>query len=862
MPSLGSMTPMQLGESGLEAAVGYLIGFLRDGATNEKRLAASAIRKLHQEYPQACSAAIPSLLRNLSDSGPQVRQYTLLALSEMDVQASEAGTIRKALKLEDKDYNLALLKGILNRLEGIVSQPCTKPTTASEPIPRPPLPGESIAAPTASDSTHSVNVSRPKEVVQPTTVQMNEVTTTLRKVFGFSVFRPGQEEAIVSLFEKRRVLCIQPTGHGKSLLYQLPAVLLDGMTLVISPLLALVRDQIGHLRNRFGISAASINSDQDDDENEAARMEARAGNLRILFVAPEQLDNLTTREFVAGLPVDLLVVDEAHCISTWGHDFRPSYRQIVQTVHDFESRRPGLRVLGLTATADAKTEADIARQLGRIDGSSLEVIRASMDRPNISLAVVPVKDFSEKLAWLAAHIPTWEGSGILYCATRDNTSTVASFLKERGVDAVAYHAGLDSADKRLLQEAFLCGQHQVIAATNALGMGIDKSDVRFIVHVDVPGSITAYYQEVGRAGRDGKPARGILLFDPEDRKIQEHFIFSAQPSPEEFRKVLGCLDSDETGVGPTVTAVKVRSGLHPTKVTVILAELMEQGLVKKKLAGRSQVYERTGSSVVPDLGRYERQLIVRTRELEKIINYGSGEAGCLMHALRSALGDTESQRCGRCIACNPGLHAALLARCDASQARLWTADRPVPIAASARPVVSEGLSLLDGQQRSPLFLEFMRQRESKDRVNLPEELRVLLSTKLATLKKTRKFAAVVSIPSLKWAQRASTEKLVAHLLGADLCGNFLSWNEVPEHRQGELTNNDQRQKNVAGKMASQEGDLPHRAGAILLLDDYTGSGSTLKEAARVLRKEACFEGEIVPLTIARVRWRLGATGTV
>jgi ATP-dependent DNA helicase RecQ len=688
------------------------------------------------------------------------------------------------------------------------------------------------------------------------------VRATLKQVFGFAEFRPGQKEAIAALFDRGRVLCIQPTGHGKSLLYQLPATFLDGMTLVISPLLALVRDQVGHLRDRFGIPAASINSDQSDEENDAARSAARGGRLKILFVAPEQLDNLVTWELVSELPVDLLVVDEAHCISTWGHDFRPSYRQIVQAVRGFESRRPRLRVLGLTATADARTQDDIARQLGAAGGEPLQVLRAPMDRPNIALAVVPVRSFPEKLAWLAAQVSSWSGSGILYCATRENTTLVADYLRERGVDAVAYHAGLDPDEKRRLQGAFLGGRHQVIAATNALGMGIDKPDVRFIVHVDVPGSITAYYQEVGRAGRDGKPARGVLLYDPADRRIQEHFINSAQPSPEEFAKVLKSLEPDERGAGPTITQVKVLSGLHPTKVTVILAELAEQGLVRKRLDGKRQVYERTGATAAPDLGRYERQLAVRTRELEAVLRYGSGEVACLMHALRSALGDEESTPCGRCSICRPASHEDLAGAGDLKGARDWAADRPVPIPATLRPAMSEGLSLLDGQHRTAAFVEFMRRRADAQVAGLSKDLLGLLERKLRGLAAGRSIAAVVAVPSRTWAQRQATAAFVAAALKAELCEDLLDWEEAPASRQGELLNNDQRKANVESKMSADGRRLPRSGGAILLLDDYTGSGHTLKEAARALRKGAGFEGEIVPVTIAKVRWRLGAAGMV
>jgi ATP-dependent DNA helicase RecQ len=681
----------------------------------------------------------------------------------------------------------------------------------------------------------------------------------LKTRFGFERFRPGQEEAIRLLLEGGRVLSIQPTGHGKSLLYQLPSVLLDGMTVVISPLLALMRDQLGHLRDRFHIPAGSLNSDQTEEENAAARRSALAGSLKILFVAPEQLDNLETQAFLYRLPVELLVVDEAHCISTWGHDFRPSYRQIVRAVREFEGRRPQVRVLGLTATADARTEADIARQLGTAGGAPLSVLRAPMDRPNLALSVTRVADFGEKLEFLADLLPRSEGSGILYCATRENTELTADYLKQQGLEVVSYHAGYEPSCKRELQESFIRGDFKAIAATNALGMGIDKPDVRFIVHVDVPGSITAYYQEVGRAGRDGKPARGVLLFDPKDSRIQDHFIRSAQPTSEDFEQVLASLTPEREGVFPTLTAVKTRSGLHPTKVNVILAELSEQGFAEKALQGRSQVYRRTDAPGRPDLGRYERRHEVRTRELGAMLRYGRGEVECLMHALRSALGDSESGPCGRCSLCAPERAPPSEGRTGGARARSWILDRPVPIDPSARPLMSEGLALFDSEHRSRPFREYMQARAAGG-AELLEEVQSALAARLTRWKAEHRLDAAVLLPSRTWSQREWTGRFVAAQLGIPLFPDLLHWRSLPEKRQGELRNNDQRRENVTGKMAVS-GRFP--AGKkILLVDDYTGSGATLKEAVRALRKEGGFTGSIVPLAIAKVRWRIGAPGMV
>ncbi len=681
----------------------------------------------------------------------------------------------------------------------------------------------------------------------------------LRDRFGLAEFRPGQREAILSLLNRGRLLCIQPTGYGKSLLYQLPAAFLPGLTLVISPLLALVRDQVAQLTRRFGIPSGSINSDQEADENARVMEAAEAGELRILFVSPERLDDVAAWRFLLRLPVSLVVVDEAHCISTWGHDFRPSYRRIVDAVRELGAARPDLKVLGLTATASARTEADIARQLAPDPNQPLEIRRSPMDRPNLALATVAVSGPAEKLGWLETYLRTRSGHGILYCATRDQTQLVADYLAARGLDVVAYHAGLPPADKRRLQEAFTEGRHAAIAATNALGMGIDKGDLRYVVHVDMPGSITAYYQEVGRAGRDGQPAQGILLHDPDDRRVQEYFINSAQPLPEDFERVLSAIAADDS---PTLSAVKSRSGLHPTRVTVILAELREQGCVVKELEGKRQVYR-----LLPeprpalDLGRYLRQHQARTAELDAMGRYATDRGSCAMATLREALGDLDPERCGRCDRCDPG-RWALPTRDQAAEgaeaARIWIEGRVHGISAARTNRVEAGVALLTSEGRSSAFVRFMRGRATEGSTDPGLLDRMVEALKLTS---DSPLAAVVPIPSRTWADRDRVATEIAAALGVPAHLDALAWAAVPARRQGELKNNDQRKDNVSGKMRADRW-AGANSGTLLLLDDYTGSGATLAEAARVLRKQAGFNGPIVPACFARVKWRLGASGIV
>lgn len=683
---------------------------------------------------------------------------------------------------------------------------------------------------------------------------------TLRNQFGLSEFRAGQLEAITTLLTQQRLLCIQPTGHGKSLLYQLPAVLLSGITLVISPLLALMRDQLAHLHTRFNINAVSLNSDQTEQQNYEALGAAQKGACRILFVAPEQFDNIERFNMLLQLPINLLVVDEAHCISSWGHDFRPSYRQIIQFVRALEQKNAAIKILGLTATADQKTEIDIKQQLSSASHSVI-VQRSHMNRPNIQLHVLAVTSIAEKLNVIFELLTQFNSSGLIYCATRENTELVAEYLKLKDINAVAYHAGFPAEEKLNLQKNFLLNKYRVVVATNALGMGIDKSDLRFIIHFDMPGSITAYYQEVGRCGRDGLPAHGILLFDTADKKIQQYFIETAEPSAENFQQILTLVA--QATEPPNLLLIKRLSGLHPTLVAVIIAELVEQNYLIKSMQRGLQVYQRTAKTTAPDLSRYCNQRQVKMRELKIMLAYGEEKHACLMATLRIHLGDKQAEKCGHCSVCS---RQPLSFKNDSKQTReisAWLKDRTVTIEPAKTYNVSSGIALLDAKLRSPLFIQFMQQRSKStpQQLGIHDELLTLMQQRLKALAKQTALSCIIALPSRTWGARDALVNLLGQQLNIPVFLDFLAWCNVPTARQGELLNNDQRRYNVDKRMGIKvEKNLPK--GTVLLFDDYVGSGATLKEATRVLRKTAGVQNELVPFTIAAVKWRLGKPGMV
>jgi ATP-dependent DNA helicase RecQ len=348
----------------------------------------------------------------------------------------------------------------------------------------------------------------------------------LKRVFGFDDFRPGQERAIDALLEGRSVLTVMPTGSGKSLCYQVPALAMAGLAIVVSPLVALMRDQVAALR-LAGVAADAINSSQSRDDNVAAWRRAASGETRLLYMAPERLMTERMLEALARLNPLLVAVDEAHCISQWGPAFRPEY----QALSRLKTLFPKTPLIALTATADEVTRADIEAQL--FEGC-VETIVLGFDRPNISLAVQPKNDWKKQmLAFVERHAVE---SGIVYCLSRKRTEEAAAFLNAHGIRALAYHAGMEKGARDANQSVFMTEAPLVMTATIAFGMGIDKSDVRFVFHADLPGSLEAYYQEIGRAGRDGHPAQAHMLFGLGDIRMRRMFIDTEEAGEDRKRR--------------------------------------------------------------------------------------------------------------------------------------------------------------------------------------------------------------------------------------------------------------------------------------------------------------------------------------
>ena len=344
---------------------------------------------------------------------------------------------------------------------------------------------------------------------------MLQIESLLKQYFGYSSFRPGQHEVIQTLLDGRDCLAIMPTGAGKSICFQLPALMMPGVTLVISPLISLMKDQVDSLVNQE-IPATYINSQCTFEEVKARFAAIRAGRIKLVYISPERLENQFFTAFMQTLPISMFIIDEAHCVSQWGHDFRPSYC----TVRDWIAALPQRPVVGaFTATATEKVKHDMMSLLGL---QKERIFIGGFDRPNLYFRVVHAKAKMEfTLSYIAKHK---EDSGIIYAATRKEVDRICDELNRRGIKAGRYHAGLSDEMRRSMQEAFTYDKIQVIVATNAFGMGIDKSNVRYVIHYQMPKNIESYYQEAGRAGRDGAPGDCILLFNRQDIMIQKFLI--------------------------------------------------------------------------------------------------------------------------------------------------------------------------------------------------------------------------------------------------------------------------------------------------------------------------------------------------
>ncbi|UTI65736.1 RecQ family ATP-dependent DNA helicase [Paraconexibacter antarcticus] len=655
-----------------------------------------------------------------------------------------------------------------------------------------------------------------------------------------AVFREGQLEAIRDLVADRaRVLCVQRTGWGKSAVYFVATALLrsdpthpSGPTLIVSPLLALMRNQIA-AAERLGIRARTINSTNVGEWRDVQEALAR-DEVDLLLISPERLNHPRFRDEMLPLfaqAIGLLVVDEAHCVSDWGHDFRPDYRRI----RDMIGRLPaGVAVLGTTATANDRVVADVTEQLAAGDERALRVYRGPLGRSSLRLEVCELPSQAARLAWLVQVLPTLEGSGIVYTLTKRDADQVAAFLSEHGVPAAAYSGDQPSDERIVIEDRLLRDDLKAVVATSALGMGYDKADLRFVVHFQAPGSVIAYYQQVGRAGRGVEHADVVLLRGREDRRIQDFFIEQAFPRREHVDRVLEALSS---GDGATVPQLQSLVNLGRGRLEAMLKILEVEGAVAKD----GTRWRTTGADWVYDAERYAQITALRRAEQAAMAALGA-DGRCLMRALQEELDDPDPADCGRCSVCtaprydvepDPALVAAatrtLRSRPLTLDPKKMAPDRETG-AMKKLPVdvlVEEGRALAragdDGWD--PLI------RAGLDGGRVSDELVQALADLVRDWRPD--VGWVAAVPSRREGDPVSdVAARVAAALGLPFAP-VVSRADPARPPQSRMRNAAQQAENVRGAFAVG-GDVP--AGGCLLVDDLRQSGWTLAMVGGQLRR--------------------------
>lgn len=431
----------------------------------------------------------------------------------------------------------------------------------------------------------------------------------LQEIFHIEKFYDRQWETIEKLLKGEKVLLIEKTGFGKSLCFQFPAVIFQGMTVVFSPLLSLMRDQIKKL-NSLGIVAKSVNSEQTPEENDQVIEEAKQGKIKILYIAPERQENQGWIEATRSMNLSMIVIDEAHCISVWGHDFRPAFKRIINLVKLLPKDFP---ILATTATATRRVEQDIAKQIGE----GITVVRGNLMRENLKLFVVLVNSEDEKLIWLGKNLHRLPQTGILYTGTRVDTEIYTKWFEFLGISAIAYNAGLDPETRIAIENGLMNNQWKCVISTNALGMGIDKPDIRFIIHTQIPQSPIHYYQEIGRAGRDGQPSYIILFYNPADKDLPMSFIEGARPSLKKYEKVIQATQLELLGE----RELAKYTNLKQTQIRVIKADLIEQGIIREVMLGKNKKYEYISGAPPLQTETFEALRQEKLKELESMIGY-------------------------------------------------------------------------------------------------------------------------------------------------------------------------------------------------------------------------------------------------
>ena len=689
-----------------------------------------------------------------------------------------------------------------------------------------------------------------------------QAQTILEQLAGpDATLRDDQWTAIEALVvQRRRALVVQRTGWGKSAVYFIAAKLLRaagrGPTVIVSPLLALMRNQV-LAAERAGVHAATINSANVAEWDDIHR---RVGNgeLDVLLVSPERLNNPDFRDAVLpALAADagLVVVDEAHCVSDWGHDFRPDYRRIRTLIAELGS---GIPVLATTATANDRVVEDVKAQLG-VGGTDTLVLRGGLDRESLRLSVVRAGNPAQRAAWIAEHLESLPGSGIVYTLTVAQAHDVAALLRERGHKVAAYTGATETAEREQLEADLLDNRVKALIATSALGMGFDKPDLGFVIHLGAPSSPIAYYQQVGRAGRSTDSAEVVLLPGKEDREVWRYFASVAFPSESLVRNVIHALDGDRP---QSTAALEPMVDLNRTRLEMVLKVLDVDGAVRRVKGG----WVSTGEEWSYDEERYRRLDEARRREQQAMLDY-QDTAECRMMFLRNQLDDPElrdGQRCGRCDNCTGQRYDAQVADAAAESVRAQLLRPGVEI--TPRRQWPTGLSKLgltlsgrisDGPEAGRVIGRLtdlgwgarLRRLLDEPDQTVPDDVVRAAVDVLASWTWQSRPVAVIGLDSVGHPLLIST--LVERLAQLGRLTNLGTLRYAPQRRPVTAANSAYRVAALHDSWAAPEpATFDGLAGPVLLVDDMTDTGWTLTMAARVLRGAGV--SEVLPFAIASV----------
>ncbi|WP_276372698.1 RecQ family ATP-dependent DNA helicase [Chryseolinea sp. H1M3-3] len=655
----------------------------------------------------------------------------------------------------------------------------------------------------------------------------------LQALFKLDKFYDEQWDTIDRMFKGERVLLIERTGFGKSLCYQFPATQFSGITVIFSPLIALMRDQVSKL-NALGIKARCINSEQTPEENSAIIKDATQNLIKILYIAPERQENEEWITATQKMKLSMVVIDEAHCISVWGHDFRPAFRRIVNLVNLLPKDMP---ILATTATATKKVEDDISTQIH----GSLNVIRGNLLRENLQLFVLNVQSEDEKLVWLGQNLLNVSGSGLIYTGTKANTKIYSQWLEFLKIPSTWYNADLDADSRIEIEEGLKKNKWKCVVSTNALGMGIDKSDIRFIIHTQVPQSPIHYYQEIGRAGRDGKPALIILFYNEDDKALPEAFIDGGRPPVSMYEKVINVIKQELVGEQELMK----KANMKQTQVRVIKADLIDQGIIREVLFGGRKKYEYIVNAPSLNTKAFEELRAWKKTDLDNMLQYVHTTKS-RMNFLCEYLGDVEKGSYNNCD--NSGLEK-LVVKLDSE----WK-ERLQRFREEYFPeleVESKYSNLVNGVAASYYGVSNVGRAIHRSKYEAGGDFPdFLIKLTLQAIRKTfgsQKFDLILFMPPTKSGDLVKNfATKISGILKIPISNSLVKVKTTQEQKVFE--NNLLKEENVKDAFTFK-GTETIAGQTILLIDDVFDSGKSIREVGKLLTKMGA--AKIVPVVIAK-----------